>query len=319
MFAFRYAIHLVAIANPKQTQSSKDKENIGTNNDLPVNYQRAILAVSEVQKVQMPKPSSSILKNVLKKSVSVPPPAPSSSAAQHSEIPVKVKRCQEVKPASAVIISQKIIKKPPPVAIGQRQYEYAEAMRKRKEQLVQKLKAQEDKELKFHFHANPAPKFKKPPVKQQSVDVKKRPAFVKQNSLPHIPMTKTVSKEFIQMVPSCGDPERLKSQKEKRERLLAKYQEAPVLFKAKPAAILKKQPFQPVHNPAKIVDSKPFKLHLTERLMMRSEYDKKLTETNAYRKKQDDSRQRSQDLKEKKLIRQKTEFKARANPFRSYQ
>jgi hypothetical protein len=59
-------------------------------------------------------------------------------------------------------------------------------------------------------------------------------------------------------------------------------------------------------------------LQITERLHMRSEFDKKLHETIAIRKMQEDVRKRAQDLQERKFIRQKTEFKARANPFRNY-
>lgn len=205
-----------------------------------------------------------------------------------------------------------------PRKIGQRQFDYAEIQKKHKEELARKLKEQEDKELKFNFHANPAPRFKKVMLaqKQTSVDEKKiskGPHMTKQNSLPQITMLRKFSKENI--VPSCGDPDRLKFMNEKKKRLLQKYQETQVQFKAKPADVLKKQPFQPVHNHVKTVCSKPFKLQLTERLLVRSEFDKKLTESNAIRKKQEETRQRMQDLQFRKVMRQKTEFRARANPF----
>lgn len=86
-------------------------------------------------------------------------------------------------------------------------------------------------------------------------------------------------------------------------------------YKAKPADVLKKQPFQPVRNIFKAVSAKPFKLQLTERLQMRSEFDKKLNETTIFRKNQEEIRQRVNDLQLRKNLRKNTEFKARGNPF----
>lgn len=263
----------------------------------------------------------SILKSVLKKSASVVSQAQlsTSSAAlvKKQFVPTKVD-VKEVKPKEenkAASSAASNTRKTDAKSIGQRQFDYAEIQKKRKEELVKKLTEQEDKKLKFNFHANPAPKFKKVGMssKQLSVDEKKRPLMIKQNSLPHLQMTRKYSKENI--VPSCGDPERLKFMNEKKKRLLQKYQETQIQFKAKPADVLKKQPFQPVHNAVKTVSSKPFKLQLTERLLMRSEFDKKLGETNVFRKKQEEVRQRMQDLQMRKIMRQKTQFKARANPF----
>lgn len=291
----------VAIAaKAKPISQSKDKENISANNN-----NRAIVAVSLIQKPPQTK-KSSILKNVLKKTMSVP--------AQMSKKP---EAKSEVK--SALVKSDTIVKKSAPLAnIGKRQFDYAEAQKKRKEQLIQKLKEQEEKQMKFTFHANPAPKFKKVAVaqKQISVDQTMKRQLVKQNSLPYIHLAKTTTKENV--VPSCGDPERLKFLDEKKKMLVAKYQEVQFQFKAKPAAVLKKQPFQPVHNNVKVVDPKPFKLQLTERLLQRSEFDKKLHETIAIRKKQEEVRKRHEEFENRKMIRQKTEFKARANPFRNY-
>lgn len=296
----------VAIA-AKPKLISHDKENISANNN-----NRAIVAVSLIQKPpQAKKPS--ILKNVLKKTL------PVASAASTLAQGIKKGGPEKEIKSAAVKSDTTIVKKPPTMmsSIGKRQFDYAEVQKKRKEQLVQKLKEQEEKQLKFTFHANPAPKFKKVQVasKQSSVDLTKRKPLTKQHSLPFIHLNKTTTKENI--VPSCGDPERLKYLDEKKKMLLAKYQEAQFQFKAKPAAVLKKQPFQPVHN-IKVVDPKPFKLQLTERLLQRSEFDKKLHETIAIRKKQEEFRKRHEEFENRKIIRQKTEFKARANPFRNY-
>lgn len=302
VFVFTSRNPLVTIAaKSKPAPQGKDKENISAND----NNNRAILAVALVQKPPLAgKPT--MLKNVLKKSMSGP-----TSAAAGAGPAQKKTMLGELKKSSSVS-AQMIAKKP----IGQRQFEYAEAQKKRKELLVQKMKEQEDLQLKFHFHANPVPKFKKVPMKskQPSVDEKK---LVKENSLPQIQMSRKASKDSV-MVPSCGDPDRLKYFIEKKKMLVAKYQEPQKQFKAKPAAVLKKQPFQPVHNTVKVADPKPFKLQLTERLLQRSEFDKKLHETIAIRKKQEDVRNRQQALEDRKLIRQKTEFRANPNPFRSY-
>lgn len=193
-------------------------------------------------------------------------------------------------------------------AIGHRQFEYAEIQKKRKEQLIQKMKDQEQKELKYQFHAKAAPKFKKVVAQyQRSVEERR---MVVQRSLSQMSLHDKGSKE--NPVPSCGDPEKLKYLNEKKKMLVAKYQETQVHFKAKPATVLKKQPFQPVYNNLKVVDPKPFKLHLTARLIQRSEFNKKLNEATTMRKKQEEILLRQKDLDDRKLIRQKTEF--RANP-----
>lgn len=203
--------------------------------------------------------------------------------------------------------------------IGQRQFEYAEVQKKRKDLLIQKHKEQEERAMNFQFSAKPAPKFKSVVLKQSQLSREDR-KVVKYSSLPQIP---TSSKNFKEnagalVVPSCYvDPERLKFLNEKRKMLAIKYQDTFVQFKAKPAAVLKKQPFQPVHN-TKSIDLKPFKLQLTERLLLRGEFDKKLHETITIRKHQEEIRQRQQALEERKLIRQKTEFRAQINPFRNH-
>lgn len=114
--------------------------------------------------------------------------------------------------------------------------------------------------------------------------------------------------------PSCGDPEKLKLVKAKRD-AMSNFKETSAPFKAKPAAVLTKRPFQPIHHAKVVVDQKPFKLQLTERLLQRSEFDKQLHEKIAKRKQHEEILSRQQDQENRKLIRQKTEFKARPNPF----
>lgn len=304
---------VTAAVKPKQVQQIKDKENVFVNN----NSNRAIVAISMIKKPTQPnKPS--VLKHVLKKSMSVqaPPPSAVSHLGRQKVLSAAHKHFKSQDNETTEASRTGAIKKVHSVPIGQRQFQYAEEMKKRKEELARKVKEQEEKELKFQFTANPAPKFKKMPVqsRQQSVEETK---MVKQSSLPHIPLIKRASKEVL--VPSCGDPDRLKYLNEKKQLALAKYNEQPVQFKAKPAMVLKKPPFQPVHHYKVSEPFKPFKLHLTDRLLQRSEFDKKLHETIAIRKMQEDVRQRQRDLADRKLIRQKTEFRANANPFRNYQ
>lgn len=201
-------------ANPLVT----DKENVS------VNKNRAILAISMVQK---PPAATSSRPTILKKSVSV------------SQI--QVKKPQHAPSKVALKVENKTAMNQRKTCVndnpGHRQFDYAEIHKKNKEALIKKLKEQEDKELKFNFHANPVPKFKKQTLtamtsKQTSVDEKKlakRSHLIKQNSLPAIQIPRKFSKENI--VPSCGDPERLKFMVEKKKRLLQKYQEVSVQFK----------------------------------------------------------------------------------------
>lgn len=269
------------------------------------------MAISIVKKPPAPAGGnkSSMLKNTLKKSMSVPTsvnkplqPVPKSSATSFKAGP------------SSAVVSHAVGKKAS--TSGQRQFEYAEQIKKHKEEMIQKINKEKETQLNFKFTANPAPKFKKVAVvtKQVSVDHKK---LVKQNSMPQL---STMSKKFTSkdnIVPSCGDPERLKLMEEKKKKILAKYLEAPVQFKAKPAAVLKKQPFQPVHNISKIIDTKPFKLHLSDRLHLRSEFDRKLQETIAIRQKQQQIRQQLADFEDRRVQRQKTIFRANPIPSRN--
>lgn len=274
-----------------------DKENVSSNNS---SNNQVTAAISIVEKKPKPEPAKKpkILTSLLKKSVSV---AASSTSAIVDKKPVLGSSNIDAK--SGTMNGENVLKQTNGIQSGKRQFEVAEAQKKRKEQLVQKYKDQEDEQMKSNFHANPAPKYKKQAVAQ------------KQISLPQICISKKVLKENV--VPSCGDPERLKYLNEKKKMLLAsKYQETHVQFKAKPAAVLKKEPFQPVHN-VKVADPKPFKLHLTDRLLMRSEFDKKIIEAISVRQKQEEVRKRQQDFDDRKLQRQKTEFRARANPFRN--
>lgn len=122
----------------------------------------------------------------------------------------------------------------------------------------------------------------------------------------------TLSKRSL--VPSCGDPDRLKFAMEKKKMFLATFEGPRIQFKAKPASVLKKQPFQPLRSNTKLMDQKPFNLHLTSRLVQRQEFDKRLNATMAEKKKQEDVRKQRQDLEDRKFIRQKTAF--HANPIR---
>jgi hypothetical protein len=299
-------------AKPLIQHQDKDKENVSGNNN-----NRAILAISMVKKPPVGSSKPSMLKNTLKKSMSVPSAPASSAVSVHKPLQPAPKSSAApapkplAGPAPKPAVSQAAIS-----SIGQRQFEYAEQAKKRMEQLVQKVNAEKEKELKVTFTANPAPKFKKHPVviKQVSVGHKK---IVKHNSLPQL---LTMSKKYTSkenIVPNCGDPERLKLMEEKKMKTLAKYHEPIVQFKAKPAAVLKKQPFQPVHNQQKIIQAQPFKLQLTDRLLMRSEFDRKLHETIAIRKKQEEIRQRQRDFEERRILRQKTMFHAQPNPNRN--
>ena len=302
---------LVTIA-PLKTQLSKDdkvhdknKENVSSNNV-------AFVPIYDAPKTSnwMKNPDTSILKNVLKKSMT----APSSSAQSLNHNMPAYKIEVKVEPKAA---PQKV-KKALSMPIGQRQFEYAQAMQKRKDETARKMKEEEEKKMKFKFQANPAPKFKKSLIvyKQPSVEVKR--TLKKQISMPNVSMKHKVQRENMPLVPSCGDPEYLKFMQTKREQLATKYQENCIQFKAKTALVLKKAPFQPKHNLKSTSDSKPFKLQLTDRLLQRSEYDRKLHETIEIRKKQEEVRQRQQDMEFRKLLRQKTEFRARGNPFRAH-
>lgn len=244
---------------------------------------------SEMQKINN-KPS--ILRNVLKKSMSVP------SAPVSAQPP-------KPKPAQGVPTFKK-----PATNIGERQHAYAETIRKHKEELAKRIKQMEEKELKYKFQAKAVPKFIAKRNVEQPRPVEEKKPIQKQQSLPTMTLTRKTTSGF----PSCGDPEKLKILKAKRD-AMSNYKEAPVQFKAKPAAVLTKRPFQPVHHTKVVADQKPFKLQLTERLLQRSEFDKQLHEKIAKRKQHEENLMRQQELENRKLIRQKTEFKARPNPF----
>ena len=301
-----YVVTNVKTSKPLPLLSSvaRDKENVSANNN------RAIVAITIVKKPPglaglMNK--TSMLKNMMKKSMSVP-------NSLYPNNTMKTSNAQTSKPAITVISHTAVKKVIDPATVVQRQHEYAELAKKRKEQLIQKINKEIEKELQVKFTANPAPRFKKVQVvaKQPLYDKKK---LVKQNSLPQFStmMKKSVSKENV--VPSCGDPERIRFMEERKKRNMEKYHEPIVNFKAKPAAVLKKQPFQPVHNVPKTIEAKPFKLQLAERVLMRSEFDKKLQETSSIRRKQEEIRKHLADFEERRIIRQKTEFRANPMPF----
>jgi hypothetical protein len=119
------------------------------------------------------------------------------------------------------------------------------------------------------------------------------------------------------LVPDCGNPERIKFMAQRKKSLVEKYEVSQTSFRAKPAAVLKKQPFQPTYNPIKKAETKPFKLNLLERLSQRQEFNKRNMEAVNKRKNEEEMKKRQQDSHTLKLIRQKTEFKARPNPFRN--
>ena len=209
-------------------------------------------------------------------------------------------------------------------------YEQAEIQKKRKEVLAKKIKAEEEKELKFKFQAKPVPKFvktapslqaimtKQQIAKQNSQDEKKK--LVKQQSMPNISTIhhkKSCPQAGNNIVPSCGNPERIKAMQEHKKQLIEKYKPENVHFKAKPAVVLQKPIFQPKHN-FKALDAKPFKLILTQRMMQRSTFDRQLQEAMAIKEKQQEILKRQNDLEERKIMRQKTEFRARPNPFGRY-
>lgn len=198
--------------------------------------------------------------------------------------------------------------------VGSRLYEYAEISRKKKEELAKKFQHEQEEKLKFSsFHAQPVPKFIKSTSLAKLPEMKKAPEkkLIKQLSLPQVNTTYTYPK-----VPSCGDPERIKRLAMNKKSLVEKYDVVQSSFRAKPAAVLKKQPFQPIYNVVKKPETKPFNLTLTDRLTQRQEFNRKNLEI-VYRKKSEEQlKKRQMDTQQLKLIRQKTEFKARPNPFR---
>lgn len=202
----------------------------------------------------------------------------------------------------------------------QKLYEYAEIQKKKKEALAQKLKEEAEKEMKYKFHANPIPKSiraptiqPKPLVKQQSLKEaaeEKKKKLMKQTSMPILPIVKRPAP----VVPSCGDPERIKAMSEHKKQLIEKYKHENVQFKAKPASVLLKPVFQPKHN-FKQAEAKPFKLVLTQRLIQRTAFDKQLHETQLIKQRQEEILKKHQEFQERKQMRQDREFKANPNPF----
>lgn len=194
--------------------------------------------------------------------------------------------------------------------LGSRLFEYAEVSRKKKEQLALKFQHEQQQKLKFSsFHAQPVPKFIKSTSLAKLPIVEKK--LVKQMSMPQVNTTFTQPK-----VPSCGDPERIKFLAEKKRSLMTKYDVVQSSFRAKPAVVLKQQPFQPTYNVVKNPDTKPFKLHLSDRLSQRQEFNRKNNEIVSKKRTEEETKKRQMDTEALKLIRQKTEFKARPNPFR---
>lgn len=297
--------------NEKHSRTGKDKENVLTVQPQNEQSKRAIVAISRVEN---PSNKSTQLRKVFQKSLTITTDKPSTIQMQQSKVvcvkPNEVLKKQQqqenhVRPQMKKSISSD--------ALGSRLFEYAEIARKRREQLALKLKQEQERELKFTFHAQPAPKFKKSFSIQKNSIMEPR-KLQKQVSLPQISSNK-VSKEHL--VPSCGDPDRIKELNERKKSLVSKYAEPQVNFKAKPAKVLRKLPFQPIYQPIKAPEIKPFKLQLSDRLSMRQEFNKKNMETVSNKRLQEENIKKQQDLQKLKLIRQKTEFKARPNPFRN--
>lgn len=311
LFSFFFSHLATTNAVPKKSSSKAvnggfNKENIPSNSHSAasssgiLNQNRAILAVSIVQKpltgnaAVAPVKSSNVLKSVLKKSLST-----ATSSSNLNNVKPKLTKQNTVTGISKL-------------------YDYAEIQKKKKDELVQKLKAEEEKEMKFKFHAKPAPKVKAPTIQVQQQVVKQhslkekdaKAPLTKQKSMPNL----QVVKRPAPVVPMCGDPERIRMMDEHKKRLIEKYKQESVNFKAKPASVLQKPFFQPKHN-FKAIDSKPFKLLLTQRLIERSTFDKQLQQAQAMKKKQDEIYQRAKDLNERRQMRQAREFRANPNPF----
>lgn len=168
---------LVTIAPKRQKPTTTGKENISANNG-----RRAILAVSIVTK----KPSSqaqqnsktSVLRNVLKKSFSVP----------------STGLCEKSQPAQG-----KSTLKERHQAYGVRQYAQAEIIKKKREEFAKKIKEMEEKEMKFKFQAKSAPKQHKKNVVARPIEEKKN--VTKQNSLPTMVMPRKTSNTSTALVP----------------------------------------------------------------------------------------------------------------------
>lgn len=337
MFSFHFFVHLftllfLATAKkdvPKQNKAS-NKENVPANKSIH-QPNRAILAVSIVNKKSQQTHNSNNNGNPPVKASNKSQPKHHQQQQQQKGI---LKKSTSVT-SSATSIAKNINDKPKVLTKSvsthklltttDKLYEQAEIQKKRKEVLAKKLKAEEEKECKFKFTAKPVPKFvkvapslqaiisKQQITKQNTHEEKKK--LVKQQSMPNI--STVACKKSAPLVPSCGNPERIKAIMEHKKQLMDKYKPENIQFKAKPADVLQKTVFQPKHN-FKAVDAKPFKLILTQRMMQRSTFDRQLQEALAIKEKQKEILQRQHDLEERKIMRQKTEFRARPNPFGRY-
>ncbi|KAG5683466.1 hypothetical protein PVAND_012744 [Polypedilum vanderplanki] len=296
--------------NLKQTNNSKDKENV-----RPVQHRqqqqsnnRAILAVSIVKNSDSVKTSSSKVATSLfagaKKTGSI--------ASSTNSLKGSAKEYNHKPPLTKSISQQKLV-------TNSKLFEYAEIQKKKKEELIKKLKAEEERELKFKFHAKPVPKFVKVAPSLETIALKqqyhkemeKKKQLIKQKSLPNLPIVG--KKEHAPFIPSCADPERLKHRAELKKKLIEKYKPENVQFKARNASVLQKPVFQPKHN-FRALDAKPFKLTLTTRMIQRSTFDKQFQENQAIRERQKEIMQRQKDLEERKILRQNREFRATPYP-----
>lgn len=205
------------------------------------------------------------------------------------------------------IIDHQMWKKVIPASV--RQFDYAKQQAKRKEERIKKLDEQAKKDLlKFKFHAKAAPKMKKVVTKQKEIT----DGLISKESSNKLALKSPKEKMTLNYRPSKKSQSGIVKAVDLKKSDEIKKPE----FRAKPATVLKKQPFKPSLNNMKVTDSKPFNLHLTTRLIQRSEFNKKQQEKIAILKKQQEIFKRQQENEDRKQMRQKTEF--RANPIRLY-
>lgn len=176
----------------------------------------------------------------------------------------------------------------------------------------------------MEFHAKPAPKFKEPVLK-----VKESKRLIKQVSAPQLminqkPHNQATNPSKISrfvaapppLIPSMLTRARLQKKTDNMKNLIEKYADVPVKFTANKCKILNKEPFRPALVSQRSVEAKPFQLALADRAEQRKEFDAKLTSTIAKKKAQEETKKKKEDLEFRQFLRQKTQFKAKPNPFK---
>lgn len=178
-------------------------------------------------------------------------------------------------------------------------------------------------QFKVDFHAKPAPKFKEPVLK-----VKESKRLIKQVSAPQLMITQKQHNSttgppkprFIAapppLIPSMLTRARLQKKSDNMKNLIEKYSEVPVKFTANKCKILNKEPFKPALLSQRSLEAKPFQLSLTNRVEQRKEFDAKLNSMNARKKAQEETQKKREDHEWRQYHRQKTQFKAKPNPFK---